>query len=48
MSFFYHLEWHILVPARSDKLSENQDTLMLVVFACTEELLPTFHRFRDF
>ena len=28
MSFFYHLEWNILIPARSEKLGENQDTLI--------------------
>ena len=28
MSFFYHLEWDILIPARSEKLGENQDTLI--------------------
>ena len=28
VSFFYHLEWHVLVPARSEKLTENQDTLL--------------------
>ena len=33
VSFFYPLEWYILVPARSENLSENQDTLMFNV--CT-------------
>ena len=28
VSFFYHSEWDILVPARYEKLSENQDTLV--------------------
>ena len=34
VSFFYHLAWHMLVPARSEKLSENQDTLIYMQLFC--------------